>query len=119
MNYNNSSNFFPEAGPASMDAGSSIVNILYQQTVNPSEIQVGSRDSTGVLMQPENPKPLQDTTTPYLREPLGDAFFTPDDLGATGFAHHQGEPIGTHPDMIGTEDDDEFQLSQSVLMPRL
>ncbi|WQF87962.1 hypothetical protein CDEST_12976 [Colletotrichum destructivum] len=115
LNYNNSSNFFPEAGRASMDAGCSIVNILHHQTVNPSGIQVGSRDSTGVSLQPENPKPPQDTT-PYLGEPFGDTFFTPDDLGATGFAHHQGAPIGAYSDMIGAESEDEFQLSHDTMV---
>lgn len=101
-----------------MDAGFSTVNVPDQQTVNPSWIQAGNWDSTGVSMQPENPEPLQDTGF-NPTEPLGDAFFTAYDLGATGFTYDGGAPVSTYHNTVDPEGYGDVELSQSVFTLRL
>ncbi|KAH6953932.1 hypothetical protein BKA56DRAFT_237029 [Ilyonectria sp. MPI-CAGE-AT-0026] len=98
-----------------MDAGFSTVNVPDQQTVNPSWIQAGNWDSTGVSMQPENLQPLQDTGF-YLTEPFGDTVFTAFDLGATGFTYDEGAPVSTYPNTVDPEGYGDVELSHDTMI---
>jgi len=78
-------------------------NVPDQQTVNPSWIAAGYRDSTDGLIQPVNSDPLPETGV-YSREPFGDGSFTASNgFGATEFDYNEGAPVREDPNMTNLE----------------
>jgi hypothetical protein len=86
-----------------MDTGLSPNNVPDQQTVNPSWIEAGYRDSTDVLTRPVNSDPLQETGV-YSSEPFGDVSFTASNgFGATEFDYNEGGPVSEDSNMTNLE----------------
>jgi hypothetical protein len=119
LNCNAPSDFLPDAGPASMDAGSSTVDVPDQQTVDPLSISAVNWDSTGVSIQPENPELLRDTGS-NPTEPLNNASSTAyDALGATRLACDEDAAVCTNPNTVDPTGYSDVEISQSVPTPRL
>ncbi|KZL65823.1 hypothetical protein CT0861_02825 [Colletotrichum tofieldiae] len=115
MNDNDWSAIYPPAGPASMDAGFNIASNPDQPTINHLGIQTGNWGSTGVSMQPENFKPVQDTVS-YLTEPLGNACSAAYELDATVFACNQDVPVSTHPNTVDLEGYGYVEVSHDAML---